>query len=154
MACSDGAYDTGTSVASHGWVFASNTIEMIQATGAGPVDGYKNLISSCRAELSGIVAILYMIHRIYNYYNITTGGAKCYCDNKGALRTVFEKPTTGIKPYFTTDHDLVEIAQYLLTILPITVLHEWVKGHYTGSKKEYKHTLNHRADALATRYQR
>jgi hypothetical protein len=55
---------------------------------------------------------------------------------------VFEKTKEGITPFLTTDYDLIELAQSLLHILPITVLHEWVKGHYTGDQKEFKHTLN------------
>jgi hypothetical protein len=42
----------------------------------------------------------------------------------------------------------------LLAILPITVTHEWVKGHYTGKKKELKHFLNYEADQLAGTFQR
>ena len=87
------------------------------------------------------------------YYNISTGALKCYCDNKGALRNVFEHTKAGITPYFTTDYDLIEIAKSLLDILPITTLHEWVKGHYTGNQKEFKHTLNQHADKLATQCQ-
>jgi hypothetical protein len=66
---------------------------------------------------------------------------------------VFEKTKQGITPYFTTDYDLIELAKFLLQILPITVLHEWVKGHYVGQKKEFKHTLNQQTDTLATQYQ-
>ena len=100
VACSDGAYDQSSSVASHGWVFGSGTLEIQQATGAGPVDGHPKFLSSYRAELSGIVTVLYLTHRICEYYKINNGKIKCYCDNKGALR------------------------QQLLKILPITVLHE------------------------------
>jgi hypothetical protein len=66
---------------------------------------------------------------------------------------MFEHTKAGITPYFTTDYDLIEIAKSLLGIISITVLHEWVKGHYTGTTKEFKHTLNHNADQLATQYQ-
>jgi hypothetical protein len=111
------------------------------------------ILTTHRAELSGIVTILYLTHRICEYYNISNGKIKCYCDNKGALRHVFEKTTTGITPYFSTDHDLVELAQQLLKILSITVLHEWVKGHYTKEKPEFKHILNHQADTVASYYQ-
>lgn len=78
---------------------------------------------------------------------------KCYCDIKGALHNVFEKTKAGIMPCFTTDHDLVKPAQQLLAILPITVLHAWVKGHYTGTKLEFKHSINYQADKLVTQYQ-
>ncbi len=59
LACSDGAHDATSSKASHGWIFGSSIFETIQATGAGPVDGHPQLLSSFRAELSGILAVLY-----------------------------------------------------------------------------------------------
>jgi hypothetical protein len=83
---------------------------MLQATGAGPVDGHPKYLSSFRAEQSGIVAVLYLIQRICMHFTIKNGAVKFHCDNKGALHNVFEKRLVGIMPYFTTDHDLVELA--------------------------------------------
>jgi hypothetical protein len=67
VACSDGAHGSSSLVASHEWVFGSNTLEMIQATGDGLVDGNTKLILSYRAEISGVVAVLYLTYRICNY---------------------------------------------------------------------------------------
>jgi len=76
-----------------------------------------------------------------------------YCDNKGALKNAFQPIPAGITPYFNTDHDLVELAQSLLQILPIIVTTAWVKGHYEGKDKEFKHVLNDTADRLAGSFQ-
>jgi hypothetical protein len=52
-----------------------------------------------------------------------------------------------------TDHDLVELVSQVLTIFPVTILHKWVKSHYTGKKKELKHHLNNEAECLMGAYQ-
>jgi hypothetical protein len=70
VACSDGAYDQSTLSASHGWAKGSNTLEMLQATGASPVDAHPKYLSSFRAELIGIVAVLYLIRRICKHFTI------------------------------------------------------------------------------------
>jgi len=38
----------------------------------------------------------------------------------------------------------------LILTLPITILGQWVKGHYTGKNRHVQHELNDRADDLAT----
>ncbi len=45
-------------------------------------------------------------------------------------------------------------AKRLLNIIPITIVAQWVKGHYTGKDREYKHDLNDIADSLATSFNR
>jgi len=77
-----------------------------------------------------------------------------YCDNKGALNNAFKVIKPGITPYFNTDHDLIELAQALLTLIPIVVSTSWVKGHYTGKARLYQHDLNDTADRIAGEYQK
>jgi hypothetical protein len=76
-----------------------------------------------------------------------------YCDNKGALKNAFKTIKPGITPYFNIDHDLLEVAQALLTLIPIVISTSWVKGHYVGKDKKYQHVLNEEADKLAGQYQ-
>jgi hypothetical protein len=123
------------------------------AAGAGPADGHPLLMSSYRTELGGLLAVLYIIHRICHHYQVTQGQAKCYCDNKGAVTNTFAPRQRGITPFLNTDYDLIHLAQGLVQIIPVTIIGEWVKGHYTGPQREYKHVLNHRVDRLATRFQ-
>jgi hypothetical protein len=132
VVCSDGAYDKNKSVASHGWVITSSLVETELAGGSGPVDGHPDLLLSYRVELSGIVSQLYIIHRICQHYSITSGKVKIYCDNKGTLRNSFAPIPSGITPYLTTDHDLIELANHLIQLIPLTIATEWVKGHFTG----------------------
>jgi hypothetical protein len=77
---------------------------------------------------------------------------KYYCDNKGVTANVFSHTAPGITPYLQTDADLVMEAKRLISIAPVTILAEWVTGHFTGKDKEYKHELNATADSLATSF--
>jgi hypothetical protein len=43
-------------------------------------------------------------------------------------------------------------ACHLLTLLPVTILAGWVKGHYDGNHREFKHDLNEMADTLAGKF--
>jgi hypothetical protein len=126
-ACSDGAYDPTVAVASHGVVFTDSPLHSTIATCTGPVDRHPHLLSSYHAELTGIIAFLYLIYRVCQYYNITSGTAKIFCDNKGALRNAFHEPKAGITPYFDTDYDMVTLAQSLIQVIPVTISSEWVK---------------------------
>jgi hypothetical protein len=56
ITCSDGCFDPQTKTGSHAWVL-SDTDKTILAQESGPVDGHPTLISSCRAELGGLIAI-------------------------------------------------------------------------------------------------
>jgi hypothetical protein len=91
LACSEGSYDLATALCSHAWVFGSG-IEMIVATGAGAVDSSNEYLSSYRAELSGLLATLYITYRICQFYDLKSGKITCYCNNKDAIRNSF-KPT-------------------------------------------------------------
>jgi ribonuclease HI len=153
VVCSDGACDTSQAVSSYATVLASGLLQSQLATVVGPVDGHPALVTSYRAELSGIIATLYNIYRICSYYHIVEGGMTLYCDNKGALRNAFKQIKPGATPYFNTDHDLIEVAQALITLIPIVISTSWVKGHYEGKDKKYQHTLNEEADRLAGQYQ-
>jgi hypothetical protein len=86
VACSNGAYDPATHLASHSWVFASNLLE----------DSHPQLLSSYRAKLSGILAVLYLIHRICQYYNIQSNELKVFSDNKGAYSVQLSWRLLGI----------------------------------------------------------
>jgi hypothetical protein len=150
VVCSDGACDNSNSKASHGVVFASELLQQTVASCAGPVDGHPSLVTSYQAELSGIVATLYRVYRICQFYNITTGAMKLYCDNKGALTNAFKPIRPGITPYLNTDHDMIEVTQSLIKLIPIVITTQWVKGHYSGKKmrltnlqKTFNYLKNH-----------
>jgi len=153
VVCSNRACDLHKGAASHGVVLASSLLQQEVATISGLVDGHPALVTSYRSELSGIVAALYLVYRLCQFYNITTGTTKLYCDNKGALSNAFKLIKAGITPYFNADHDLIEVAQTMFQLIPVLIATEWAKGHYSGNKREYKHNLNDSADCLAGDYQ-
>jgi hypothetical protein len=148
LSCSDGAYCPTTNNGSHSWIFGSSDTPCIVA-GAGPDDGHPTSMSSYRTELGGIVATLYIIYRICEYYEITTGEAKLYCDNKGALAHSFKPITPGLSPFLSPSYNLVLLAKQLVSRIPITIIGEWVKGHYTGKDRNPQHDLNDKADQIA-----
>jgi hypothetical protein len=57
VTCSDGSFDPETNRGSHGWVISDNTTTIL-AHGSGPADGHPRLMSSYRAELGGLLAVL------------------------------------------------------------------------------------------------
>jgi hypothetical protein len=152
LACSDGAYDPVTSIGSHGWTFHSNIPHNI-ASGACPVDGSPSQLSFYRAELCGILAVLYIIYRICMYYRISLGTVKCYCDNKGVVKNSFSTLCPGILPFMNSDYDLLHLIHQILHIIPVNIVGLWVKGHFVGPNPEVQHSLNEIADTLATTYQ-
>jgi hypothetical protein len=97
----------------------------------------------------GLLAVLYTIYRICQHYQVTSGKVSYYCDNKGVLSNVFSRRAPSISQYLHTDSELVMEARHLLTLIPVTVLAGWVKRHYDGDHREYKHNLNNSVDKLA-----
>ncbi len=61
----------------------------------------------------------------------------------------FSPRTPSISRFLHTDSDLVMEARHLIMLLSVTILSGWVKGHYTGDNREYKHDLNEKVDHLA-----
>jgi hypothetical protein len=72
VVCSNRACDLHKGAASHGVVLASSLLQQEVATISGLVDGHPALVTSYRSELSGIVAALYLVYRLCQFYNITT----------------------------------------------------------------------------------
>ena len=153
LVCSDGSHSPESYTGSHGWVMANGGKKLL-LQGAGPVDGHPKLTSSYRSELGGLLAVLYTIYRVCQYYQVTSRKVTYHCDNKGVLNNVFSQTPPGISPYLQPDEDLLMEAKRLLNIIPVTIVAHWVKGHYTGKDREYKHDLNDIADSLATSFNR
>jgi hypothetical protein len=149
LGCTDGSYVEAEDQCYQGWIVASDASRTI-AEGSGAGHGHPNVLSSYRAELSGILALLYLVYRISSYHGITAGAIRVYCDNKSALSKTVKVAPLGITPFLTTDYDLIHLIRIYVSLLPITLYGEWVKGHYSGERREYKHDLNDRADSLAT----
>jgi hypothetical protein len=122
------------------------------SSGSGVDDGHPALMSSYRSELGGILALLYIIYRICKYYDLSSGKAVFYCDNKVAIGNSFKSAPSGITPFFQPDYDLLGLIHELVTLILITVVGNWVKGHYTGTERQLQHDLNDEADKLASNH--
>jgi hypothetical protein len=152
LVCSDGAYNPKIGSASHAWIFASE-IQPNISSGSGPDDGHPAYLSSYRSELGGILAAIYIIFRIcLHYNNITSGTAKLYCDNKGAVTQSRKPHPLGITPFLTSDYDFLGAFRDILSIMPIKFVCEWVKGHHSGNNRGIHHDLNDQADKLASQH--
>jgi len=131
-ACSDGSYSEGK--ATQGWVVATSSGSVV-LKGSGPTDGHPNLLSAFRAEISGLLALLYIIQKKCLFYQITDGSIDLFCDNKGAIAKVFHLQQQGSTPYLSTDHNLINSCHQLLLMILLTIAVKWVKGHYSGTNK-------------------
>ena len=108
LGCSDGSYDPDEGHCYHGWIFASEIRQAI-VEGSGPGHGLPDLLSSYRAELGGLLALVYMVYRISSYHAITAGSFRFYCDNKLALSKAVSAAPRGIAPFVTYDYDLIHL---------------------------------------------
>ena len=87
QAASDGSLDPDDALASHGWLLIGNG--NVLAEGTGPVDGIPEFLSSTRAELFGIGAIVEFLHFFCEFHSIksTSRDIKC-CDNWAAISRI------------------------------------------------------------------
>ena len=118
-ACTDGSTCPDTGNSSHSWVFA-NGLDQIVCSGAGPDDGHPTLMSSYRLELGGLLASVYIIHPICHYYNLDKQGYP--------LPNALKRAPPGISPHTTSDYDLLGLLRHFITIIPVTILGEWVRA--------------------------
>ena len=102
--CADGAFLHQHGQGSHGWVKGEILWE-----GAGPATGRSSLMTSYRAELSGLTSVLYTLHWLAFHNLLLHGTVHLYCDNKSALNMVFAKCRPSKNPYacFAADQDLI-----------------------------------------------
>jgi hypothetical protein len=133
LGCSDGSYVEDSAQCTHGWLFASE-IRQVIVEGNGSGHGHPALLSSYRAELGGLLALLYLVYRISTFHQVSAGSLRIICDNKSALSKAVTIAPRGITPFLTSDYDLVALIHMYSTLLPISLAGEWVKGHNTGNK--------------------
>jgi ribonuclease HI len=151
LACSDGAFDSTQGTGTFGWVLATQD-KQIRFRCAGPVNGHQSFTSAYRAELSGLLAVLYIIGRVCDYLQVTDGSLYLYCDNKSAIKNVFKNDYRSLTGCLATDYDIICQAKIILHQLPIKVKAEWVKGHSTAKTKSTPEEINIIADQLAASY--
>ncbi len=83
------------------------------------------MMTSYRADLGGLLAIL------------CTTYCKYKCDNKAVINNVFSNQPPTMSQHIITDYDLMQTAKHLLTLIPATIIAEWVIGHCTGKFRDH-----------------
>jgi hypothetical protein len=149
--CSDRAHNHSNRLGSHAWVFSTAAGEVLWC-GAGPTIGHVTMTSPGRSELSGITALLLLLHWICTDQNIITGQVTLFCDNKKSIRYIFDEALTSPLDQVKPDMDLIICAKDIIRLLPIRVKHEWVKGHYKGPDRASQHDINELVDEVAKDY--
>ena len=89
--------------------------------GAGPVDGHPHLITSYHSKTTGIVAILYILHRICDQFFLTTGKVTCFCDSKDTHQSIHGLQKKGTTPFLNFDYNMVHLTHFLLDTIPVQV---------------------------------
>jgi ribonuclease HI len=146
--CSDGAFLPDIGQGAHAWVFARGDGTVI-FKGCGPANGHPKVMSPYRAELTGLVTALFIIHWACEVDQPEEGAITIYCDNETALGESFASKRPSHNPYrmLAADHDLISLVRDLIQHLPsgISIKNQWVKGHVKG-KKTFPEELNSIAD--------
>ena len=153
-AASDGSLDPDAEIASFGWQLLGNGNVLVR--GAGPVDGAPDLLSSTRAELFGISAVLEFIYHFGVFANLNASTSKVilWVDNKAAITKVNRTRKTGARRRrLCHDADIICQITDRLDRLPLKIRLQWVKSHQ-DRKTPYRDLdmagrMNVDADSLA-----
>jgi hypothetical protein len=134
--CCDGAHDPLQKVFSHGWVVADPEGSVLWE-GAGPVDGPPSQQNPYRAELHGVLAVLYILYQLENTSHVR-GRVFIYCDNLKAVKKTANKSPIDIKTVAGNDADIMMEIKEILPKTDSTIEMTWVKGHYNGPEQHIK----------------
>ena len=157
IAATDGGVN---GLAGMGWLIATNDGKIL-TEGFGPVCGRD--VTSYRAELHGILAVITYLQKAETYYGLPIPPVTLYCDNKAAIEQTAKihkaagstSILRGLVNPLTADYDVLhEIAvTFEAWTTPISMQH--IEAHQDAKKPEHELTvparLNIRADKLATK---
>jgi ribonuclease HI len=148
--CSDGSFDPVTQNAAIGFVLADSTTNVHLLALQGPCIGHTNNRSAIRAELCSLTATTYFLLHIIERFGVNRGSLKLYNDCSKAVNLI-TNPGSKFKRYLLDDYDLICETQLSIQKLREKISFQllWVKGHFTGRKKESQHVLNEEAHNLA-----
>ncbi|MGH7954847.1 MAG: hypothetical protein ACREOZ_02680, partial [Gloeomargaritales cyanobacterium] len=136
----------------HAWcIQGSNSEDDIE--GAGPVDGDPIRMSSYRAELHGVAAILVATKQILKFQKSNgplAGHLEIYCDNKAVIQFGRQKPRVwSVSTANAPEFDILNTVREILDELPIQVRFKWVKGHQSTFPMTREAYLNSLMDEKA-----
>lgn len=124
--------------------------------GAGPVDGDPNRMSSYRAELHGVAAILLalkLILALHESYRPLAGYLELFCDNKAVIQFGNQKPRVwSVSAANAPEFDILNTVRELLIEIHIQVRFKWVKGHQSTLPMPREAHLNKEMDEKAREF--
>lgn len=119
-----------TKVASYGMVF--DAVERPILHSSGPCPGHPDHLLAIRAELSGLVASVFLLNSICKTFHIAAGSVVLYNDSTKVQKQL-NHPGRKFKRFLVDDYDLVAETcinmQDLRKVISFNLL--CVKGHYT-----------------------
>ncbi len=144
----DGSFDPTQRMGSFSSILATKRAILVQTS--GPCNSAPVNQSAQRTELCSIVVTLHLISTICNHYQLYSGSVTIYNDCSKAIKLICS-PERKFKRFLIDNYDLVHEAQSLLLSIRkhININLSWVKGHYSGKKREIQCDLNDLVHKLA-----
>ena len=124
------------SVSTHGYMLLPSR-KKHWMRGHGYVSGTPNLLTSLRAEHSGSIAVLILLHMLTVRWGLdeSTPPVTIHIDNKEKIsRMDAGLPGLSIKAHLVPEYDLWAEAIHLTDTLPFPVSWQWVKAHQDTDK--------------------
>ena len=98
--------------------------------GVNLVPGVPSYHSAHRAELAGIIGGLTLIKLVCQVYNITSGKVTLGLDGQNAMNRAEQDESFGSM----ADWDLIKVAHFIISELPIDCNWRWIQGHQDDDK--------------------
>ena len=124
----------------HAWVIANKETNEAIITGEAPVNGKGHELTSTRAEMLGIIAIITTLKTIYKQHNLPRTKIHLYTDSKTSITNAIRN-LKGTRQMLLTDIDVIFQLQHELKNLPFSLVITHVKGHQ-DQKKPYDELTN------------
>ena len=126
IAVSDASVLPDSNTGASSFIISTDDIKCV-CTGSHGVPRGSEPMDSYRAELYGILSILYTLHEIHLNHNIRKGTITIACDNKASLENALNHNTrvTTTK----NSHDILWAIHEIKNNLPINIIPQHVKGH-------------------------
>jgi len=147
LAASDGSVKQDIGTAS--WIITGDTSDESEYQGSHGVPPSVSNMTSHRAELYGIYAILQSLQKLEKTHTITNGHLKIVCDNKAALHCSFSFNHRA--PVSSRNFDIIWAIYQIRQKLNTTISYKHVYGHADKLKRPltWPETLNCRMDKKA-----
>ena len=146
VAVSDGSYSEDKGKGTASWIIT--TMDRQNYVTAGAISpGGKEIQSSYRSEILGILGVLEELLYICQKRRIISGGCSIYCDGLSALQVIekLDKETINTK---YTSCDLLSACVKLKEKIPINLTFIHVKGHQEDNEELHKLSLPSQLNVL------